>query len=75
MAKSRESTLIKLSNYIGKNVPSLSVDYSITNLVQISFERGLICCNNFKTTEGEYGEIMLIPQPGWDLPLANLTNI
>lgn len=56
MAQSRESTLIKLSNYIGENVPSLSVDYSVTSLVQINLETSLLCLNHFKKTEGKYGE-------------------
>lgn len=41
MAQSRESTLTKLSNYIKTNV-SISTDYSITSLVQMSLEIGLI---------------------------------
>lgn len=41
MVQSRESTLTKLSNYIKTNV-SLSMDYSITSLVQMSLETGLI---------------------------------
>lgn len=41
MAQSRESTLTKLSNYIKPNV-STSTDYSITSLVQMSLEIGLI---------------------------------
>lgn len=70
MVQPRESPLIKLSKYIGKSVPSISVDYSVTSLVLMSFEKGLICCNHFKTTEGEYGETMLIPQLGRDFPLV-----
>lgn len=68
MAQSRESTLIKLFNYTGENVPSLSVDYSGTSLVQINLETSLLCRNHFKKTEGKYGEPC--SQPGRDFPLA-----
>lgn len=56
MAQSRASTLTNLSNYIKTNVPTLSMDYSITSLVQMSLETGLICHNHFTKTEGRYGE-------------------
>lgn len=56
MAQSIASALTNLSNYIKTNVPTLSVDYSITSVVQMSLETGLIRHNHFTKTERRYRE-------------------